>query len=426
MRQVPKFFSIFTVVMFAEVGNNLLTPILAFLFFSENSSLFLSGTGIAKRSLLFGLCLSLYKAGGVLANFLITTISDFRGRKFALYCSHTGLLTLALMGGAALYFHSPFLLISGFFILSLLNANLATGPAIISDISHDENRVINMATIQCILAMGACLGPMIGGKLGSHHWFFSTAYVLPFAAIGLVAILSIFILQFCPETLESIAHAGFKNIDFPFKEIWKDYQTMFLSKNIRWLLFLLILCQMSWSSYYEFISPILKNVFHFSPAQVGVFVGLIAFWLIIASSIGIRFLLKWFNHQQLIWLSSLALAIGTLMNLISAQNPAEWWGQLGIWFSAVPIAMGDVIFFALFSSFLAQNVNAKQRGKAMGLTLTLATLVWSLMALAGGAILSYHFNGIFWLIPLGSLGLLSALWFSAQPFRFMQNSGALL
>ncbi len=343
--------------------------------------------------MLFGLCLSLYKAGGVLANFIITIISDYLGRKFALYCSQMGLITLAVCGLLALCLHSPSLLIFGFATSGLLNANLATGPALMSDISHDHNRVLNMATVQCFLAAGACIGPIIGGKLGNYHGFLQTPYVLPFIAVGIVALLSLCVLQYCPETLTT-------RIKLNSKDIWKDYRTLLSSKNIRQLLMLLILCQMSWGSYYEFMPPVLKNIYHFSPAQVGLFVGMIAFWLIVATSIGIRFLLKFFNQQQLIWYSSWAMAIGALLT----------WNHILIWVSAVLMAMGDVIFFALFTSYLVEEVNPNQRGKIMGLTLTIHLLVWSLMAMIGGILLSLHNAAVLGLIPTGALFLLFVLY----------------
>ena len=90
---------------------------------------------------------------------------------------------------------------------------------------------------------------------------------------------------------------------WPLKKIAVDYWRLIRTPHIAWLFFLLILCQFSWSSYYEFIPPTLKNIFHFSPAMTGWFVGLIAFWLILATGVVIRLLLRVFNYRQLMWLS---------------------------------------------------------------------------------------------------------------------------
>jgi len=417
-RQVPN--RIFTVIMSSELGNNMLLPLLAFIFFAANSPLFSQSVSTAHRSVLFGLCLSLYKIGGVISCGLITALSDYFGRKFALNCTLLGLLIVSSGGAAALYLHSPLLLIGSFFLGGLLDTNLATGPAIAGDISDAQTRVKNMATMQCVIAFGACLGPVIGGQLANHSFWLQPAYATPFLIAAVIAMISLIMIHYCPETLPKKSDSSRISI----KQLGKDYWQLFQTKQIAWLFFLLILCQLSWSSYYEFIPPTLKNVFHFTPATVGIFVGLIAFWLIIAAGVVIRILLRWFNYRQLLWLSSGAVALGTLMSLAASEHPLWAWSPYLLWSSALPTAMGDVIFFSLFVSFLSQAVSPQQQGKAMGLTRTIAWLVWSLTALLGGCLLAWHPNGALLFAPIGSLILLAVFGFCSQPFRFIhQESG---
>ena len=394
MRQVPKL-KLFTVVMSSEFGNNMLAPLLSFIFFAANSPLFSQSTSMAKRSLLFGLCLSLYKIGGVVGCTIITALSDQFGRKLALNCTLTGLLIVSSFGAAALYLHSPALFIGGFLLVGLLDTNLATGPAIIGDISDNQNRVRNMATIQCVISLGACIGPIIGGQLANHQWLIKTAYAAPFLIAVIIAIISLIIIQYCPETLMDKSAVD----KISLKNIVRDYRQLLKSRHVAWLFLLLILCQVSWSSYYEFIPPTLKNIFHFSPAAVGWFVGLIAFWLILATGVVIRPLLRIFNYQQLMWLSIGAVAGGTLLSLFASENPASSISQALLWISPIPTAMGDVIFFSLFTSFLSQSVTAHQQGKAMGLTRTIATLVWSLTAMLGGCLLAGIPTALYFLRP---------------------------
>lgn len=409
MRQVPKL-SLFTVIMSAELGNNMLIPLLTFIFFATNSPLFSTSTSTVQRSLLFGLCLSLYKFAEVLANTVITTLSDHFGRKMALYATHIGLLIIAAAGIGALSLHSPYLMIAGMFISNLLNTNKAVGPAIMGDISTSENRITYMATIQGVIALGACLGPVLGGQLSNSSWFLSVAYSLPFAIVAVVALGGLLLIGHCPETLV----AGPRRGKLSFKKMFNDYWQMLQSADIRWLFFLLILCQISWSSFYEFIPPTLKNIFHYSPAQIGFFVGLIAFWLIVATSVGVRVLLRYFNYRQLMWISAVAVVLGTTLSLVASGNPEQSWSATLLWLSPIPTAMGDVIFFSLFTAFLSHQVAADQQGKAMGLTVLVATLVWSITALIGGYLLTLHPNGALIFAPLGALGLLLALTFSKE------------
>ncbi len=416
MRQVPKF-KLFTVIMSSELGNNMLAPLLTFIFFAANSPLFSQPVSMAKRSILFGLCLSLYKIGGVIGYTIITALSDHFGRKLALNCTLSGLLIVASFGAVALCIHSPTLFISGFLLIGLLNTNPATGPAIAGDISNNQNRFANMATIQCVISLGACLGPVIGGQLANHAWLVQITYVTPFFIAAVIAVIGLIIIKYCSETLLQKP----EQMTISLKQMAKGYWDLLKSKHIVWMFFLLILCQISWSSYYEFIPPTLKNIFHFSPSMVGLFVGSIAFWLIIATGVIIRVLLRFFNYQQLIWLSISAVACGTLLSLLVSENPLSDWSRYLLWLTPIPTAMGDVIFFSLFTGFLSQLVPSNQQGKAMGLTRTIATLVWSFTAMLGGCLLAWHPNGALFFAPVGALALLLVFGFAAQPFRFIKS-----
>jgi len=416
MRQVPKL-NIFIAIMSAELGANILTPLLAFLFFATDSPLFSDPTNIAKRSFLFGTALCLYKLAEIIANMLITTFSDHFGRKLALYGSFFGLLILSLTGMLALNYHSPLLMICGLFFSNLLNTNKAVGPSIMGDLSDSHNRLANMATIQSIIALGACLGPLLGGQLGNHPFLLQIAYSLPFIIISGIAFFGLALTQKCPETLPSAQTA----FNFTFKKMINDYKLLLCSKPIRVLFLLLIFCQMSWSCYYEFIPAILKNVFHYSPSLLGLFIGLVAFWLILASSVLIRILLKFFNHTQLLWGSVVAILSGSLLSLLAIYDPTYLLSSSLIWLSAIPMAMGDVIFFSLFTTFLSSQVAADQQGKAMGLTLIIASAVWSIMALLGGYLLGISATAILLCIPLGAIILLFILANFSQSLYFEQS-----
>lgn len=89
-----------------------------------------------------------------------------------------------------------------------------------------------------------------------------------------------------------------------------------------------------------------------------------------------------------------------------------------LWFSPIPTAMGDVIFFSLFTAFLSTQVAADQQGKAMGLTVLIATLVWSVTALIGGYLLTLHPNGALMFAPLGAVGLLFVLPVKLKELRY--------
>ncbi|MBS0349871.1 MAG: MFS transporter [Proteobacteria bacterium] len=411
MRQVPKI-SVLIAILVAELGNNLLTPLFAFVFLATNSPLFTPEISMARRSILFGVSLSCYKLGEVLANIIFTSLSDYYGRKLALYSTSLGLLLIGILGGGALMIHSPLLMITGIFLANFLNTNKAIGPAIMGDIATDRQRVRYMALIQSIIAAGACLGPIIGGHLGEHPFWLPVAYLLPFAVVALLSVGNLYLVHSAPETLTCSSKPS---KHYSLMTTFKDYLKLLQATQIRRLFLLLILCQISWSSYYEFIPPSLKNVFHYHPAKVGWFVGLIAFWLIIASSILIHGLVKVFNQRIILWLSAFGVALGSVMSLIATQYPSHPWSIPLMWGSAIPIAAGDVVFFSLFTALLSIHAPPEQQGKAMGLTLIIANLVWSLSALIGGYLLRYYPNRALLFAPVGAIALLLVLIYLPSP-----------
>ena len=65
--------------------------------------------------------------------------------------------------------------------------------------------------------------------------------------------------------------------------------------------------------------------------------------------------------------------------------------------------MGDVTFFSIYTGLLSQKLASHQQGKAMGLTRTTATLMWSLTAFIGGLLIAWIPTGALLFAPLGVL-----------------------
>lgn len=401
MRQVP-FRNIFSFVMSVELGTNLLLPLLAFIFFANDTPLFSSSTSMAQRSLLFGLCIGLQKLSNAPGNLLITAWSDDAGRKPAMILSLIGLLIVSLLGITALALHSPGLLITGFFLGGCLDTNKSIGPAMIADNIQGHQRVVKMGLMQATLAFGACIGPIIGGQITHYSLGPELRYASPFALAVVISLTALIFIRFFPETITTKTIA----IKINFKKILRDYWNLLQIKSVIGLLLLLILCQSSWSCYYEFTPPILKNIFNFSPAKVGLFMGMIALWLVVAAAILLRFLSTYFNSRQLIWMSIVTILIGTIMALIACILSSHPVSQFLLWGSALPTSMGDVIFFSVLISLLTQKVAINQQGKVMGLTLLVTMLVWALIALIGGWLMGIFSQAPFWIAPIGVLILL--------------------
>ena len=78
---------------------------------------------------------------------------------------------------------------------------------------------------------------------------------------------------------------------------------------------LLCLFQFTWSSYYQFISPILKTFYQFSLQQLSLFIGMLAFWLIIGAGPIFKLLHGRITQQQILITSALLEVTGIVLTL---------------------------------------------------------------------------------------------------------------
>ncbi|WP_108651823.1 MFS transporter [Dongshaea marina] len=416
MRQVLT--RVFAVIMTAEFGGNLFTPLITFVFFATNSSLFSEPTSFAKRTMLYGLCLSLGKISSLVANTVVTALSDRLGRKFALNASLLGLALMGAMGVAALLTHQPLLLITGFILFNLLNVDKPAALAIVGDVSNQENRVTHMAVLQTVIALGACLGPIVGGQIADSTFGLQTAYALPFAVAGLIGLLGLWMVSLCTETFPAERRSN----NLKLGSMLKGYFALLKTPGIWPILILLILCQISWSTYYEFIPPILKTHFHFSAGQVGWFVGMIAFWLILGTGVIIHLLKRFLSTKGILWVSAIFVFVGISFSLLASLSPGSEFSQSMIWIASVPLAVGDVIFYSLLVSFLSESVSADKQGQVMGLNYIVITLIWSGTAVVGSYLMTINTQYVLMIAPIGGLGLLIAMGFFPGAFWFLRQA----
>lgn len=413
---------VFALAFNAQFGFYLLMPLLTFVFFATDSSLFSSETTFAERSFFYGLCLSLSKISSFVGSSFVSAISDYRGRQAAWYISISALMVVAICGFFGLLWKNPIIFTMGFVLYGLLDVNKSTGLANVSDISHADNLVLNMGTLQCLTAAGACIGPILGGYIAEKSLMPGIPYSLPFLFSLIIGLISFGIIYFYQTTF-SVSVKTMPVLKFNMKDFFVEYLNLIRERDIQQLFIVLILSQISWSTYYEFIGPLLKNEFNFSPHQVGLFMGGIAFWLVIAAGFGLRFLDRWFSMRQMIFGSIISVIMGTMISLIAGIYSTHGFSQTLLWSGAIPVAMGDVILYSLLASLLANKINPAQRGKAMGLNLTIGMLVWSVMALWGSYLITLNPLGVLYFAPLGVIILLAVLFLFKPHFWFLIKTG---
>ncbi len=411
--------NVFALTFNAHFGFCLLIPGLSFVFFAVDSPLFPPSATQADRSLFYGLCLSFTSIGSLIANTFIPIISDHYGRKPAWVISMIALFFVAAGSLSGLIWQSPLIFILAFLLHGLLDANKSTGLASVADASQGQRLVIDMGILQSITAAGACIGPVLGGILAEKNLWLHVAYAWPFMltlCISIITLIQAFAFQ---ETHSiTIRSLSTKPLKFNIRVIVRDYFNLIRQRTLLKLFIVLVLSQLSWSSYYQFIGPFLKTVLNFSPREIGFFMGSIAFWLVLAAGLGLRFLQYWLTDQQIIRSSIISVAVGSIVTLIAGTFIQLFGMKLLLWMAAISVAMGDVIIYSLLTSSLSQKVDSAHRGKAMGLNLVTAMLVWSGTALLGAYLMSINTLGAFYFMPVGICALLLATHFYKKLYVF--------
>ena len=132
----------------------------------------------------------------------------------------------------------------------------------------------------------------MGGFLAQRYFFPQLNFALPFFIAAIFAVFGLIIIaRYFRETLISPAITTKLSVYTNFKSIFTD-------KKILRISMILILIQFSWSTYYQFIAPVLKHNFNYNSTEIGLFMGFIAFWLALAAAFGIRILQKYFTLME--------------------------------------------------------------------------------------------------------------------------------
>lgn len=387
------------VMLFDHMSLTMTFPILTLLFFDAETHLFTPDTSHAVRSLWYGLCVAVPNIVNILMTPLLSAMSDEFGRKKILFIGTIGAFLFAITAGLGIFWGSLSLLFLGRVIQGAFSRTNPIAQAIVGDISPREKKVRHMGYLQLSISLGAFIGPVIGGYFANQFFFQKLNFSLPyFIAAFMAAISCLLTLYFFKETLvKPNDHQKKKLLDLPaLKKVFANRQVLFIST-------ILLLSQISWSLYYQFIPPVLKTTLDFSADSLGLFVGLIAFWLALASGFGIKILEYFFSARQILILSLYLVFFGLLLCAACLLSDLTGSGLLLFWLGAIPIAMGDVIAFSCLTTLYSDVVQKDEQGKVMGICFIVIGVIWSLTAMVGGMMMGYAERLPLLIAPVGVL-----------------------
>jgi MFS family permease len=390
----PKFprniMTLFSIMIFDVASARTAFPILALVFFDINSRLFLPGTNDSARSYWYALCIGLPHITSFISSPILCSISDRVGRKPLLALALFGTTLAGLVISFAVLYGNVYLLMTGMLISGVFARANPLAQAVVGDSDIGHQKISAMGWLQCFIAVGAFIGPIVGGHIAKWHFAqlnFSAAFFLGtlFGFLGLL--LTVFLFK------ESLTH---KSTRTSFGLIIKSFG-LFRNKQIATLSLILFCSQITWSMYYQYISPMLKVNLNFSASAIGLFVGLIALWLVFASSYGLSFLKRFCSLHQCVMTGLYLELVGSVIAIIGFYFHVA----PIVWLSALPVAAGDVIAFSAITTLYSNSASKQQQGQVMGLCYLVGMIVWTITGLFGGYLMAMNPQLPLWIAPLG-------------------------
>lgn len=373
--------SLLYLISIDQLAMTLTFPLITLIFFDTHSRLFPEDTSFATRSLWYGIVNAIPNVLNIFFSPLLSALSDVFGRKKIMLFEVASGCLFGLLLGFGIYMGNLIFVLIAFAVRGAFAKTNPTALAIIGDIATKDNKIILMGYLQFAISIGATLGPIIGGYIAARFFFTTLNYSFAFFVVAIIAVLNTFLgLKLLKETLRQAV---------PIRLIyWHALKQTIFHQEVLRISCILLLIQLAWSTYYQFMPAILKTHFYFDNDRLGIFIGMIALWLALASSIVLKWLQYFCNAQQLLTIAIYFILFGLLITIIALTYVNDNHTTL-FWLSAAPIAIGDILSYICLTACYSNAVPHEAQGSVMGFSFIVTRIAWATTSVLGGYLISY-------------------------------------
>lgn len=371
--------ALYGIIFIDQLYLTLTYPLITLIFFDAQSRLFAPETSYAVRSMWYGACIALPNVMNIVFASALSALSDEWGRKKILLIEILGAVVFTLCVACGIYAGLLSLVFAGFIVKGAFSRTNPTALAMIGDAAPKDKKIIYMGYLQLAISLGAAAGPILGGYFASRYFFSELNFAPPFFIAAALALINVVITFFwLHETLRKNTAYG----QFNFRTI----KQMITQPSILRISLVLLFIQISWSMYYQSISPILKTLLHFDAHQLGWFIGMIACWLALAASAGLQVVHKFLRTRQILLMSAYLMLAGLTLTIACLYSTHT----IFVWLGAAPIAAGDVIAYSCLTALYSSLVEPDKQGKVMGICFIIVSSVWATTAFIGSFLMSLN------------------------------------
>ncbi len=385
-----------SVIFIDSLGFGLIFPILSPILMDPSSGILAPNVSSSVRDIDYGLVLGVFAVVMFFAAPVLGDLSDQIGRKKILLITLFGSGMSSLICAFAIGVKSIGLLLLGRIVAGLCAGSQTSAQAAMADVSSGKDRIKNLGLISAAGSAGFVFGPLIGGVFSDAKlvsWFsFST----PFYLDAMVAILNCALLMFSFE--ETYRASG--KVVFNITKGLNIFIQAFKRPVIRLMSCILLLLELTFAFYIQFISLDLVTRYHFSSSRLGVFMSFSGLIFALTLGVLIRVIGKFFSDKQLI-------IMGLIISIAGYLIPLFFHTELFQWIALIPIIVGiGIAYNALLAGF-SNSVSEHEQGWVMGVTGAVMAMAWILGAFC--ASFFFYFNALLLFIAATGFLLLALI-----------------
>ena len=358
---VPLFF----VLIIDTMGFGIVFPIMGPLFLDPQHAMVPAQTSMAIRDLYYGISLTGFFLFMFLGAPFLGDLSDRFGRKKVILLCLFTIAASYLISAIGIWFSSVSLFILGRCAAGFMASSQPIAQAAIIDISLPENKTKNLAFISLASCIGFAIGPIVGGLTSSGRTDSLLSYTTPFLIAAILAAFNGLSLIF---TFNETYHQTSQQ-PILLTKAFTVIIDIFRIRAVRWLALIVILIQLSWAIYFQFISLYLTQHFHYGPAKLGVFYGYMGVIFGFTLLVIIRSLLKVFSVQSITIIAIILQCVGVIANVF-VSHPAWYW----VWVLFIVTGVG--LSYTTTLTLMSNGVPPEKQGWVMGVAGSMMALSW--------------------------------------------------
>ncbi|MFI4955388.1 MAG: MFS transporter [Gammaproteobacteria bacterium] len=397
MTMIPnrQLFPLLLIIFIDSMGYFIAIPVLVRILSPENA-LLADSVSETTRNLLFSLALAIMPLAAIISRPIMGHLSDQFGRKKTLAICLVGSGGGFLITALGMSISSFALIVLGRLINGVAASSQAIAQAAITDLTAGKRKAFFLSINALAMTFAMAGGSALGGILSDPalvSWFSDST---PFYAALLLVIVAWFLLiysfsdtPYLPETTKSISlFSAFRQLLTPAE-----------SAQLRWLLIIFFLLELSWSLYYQAAPLSFSEYYGTDATSIGLFMGYAGLWMCIGLGIVYGGLLRFANLPNVLMYCMTTCTLGAVLCGYLADFSGQWW-------VSIPIVLGVGMGYTTLLTLMSNIADIKQQGILMGLAGATLAFAWLITGSLSGILVN-----IFPSLPLHASGWLMALAF---------------